>query len=255
MARGEGLRVRLSRIPGETPPGVLAAPLYLPAVIDGFGWTENFSHTEYDTVRGGQFSQPAMGPATARQLRGVDDVTALTMEWEPKWLVELGVDPEAVYDALFAAGRARAAVELLVAEKLGVGRPMLRMNITIRSINVQMRKGEPDTLYYLLRFTEWRNATAERKGAGGSEGPKTATLTATDTLHSLSMKFYKTATEWKAIATANGIKGVGQSTPLVQMARFKVGSKIKIPPVLGIKVGPSTTSQPSLGSGNIPGLN
>lgn len=230
MARGEGLRVRFSKVAGETPAAVLRQPLYLPAVIEGFGWTEDFAHTEYDTIRAGQFSQPAMGPASARQLRTVDDMETLTMTWDPAWLVEEGVDPDDVHDELFAAGRSRQPVELLASLKLNEA-PMLRMAITIRSIGSQLRRGQPDTTYYALKFVEWRNAEVGRKGAGSSGGalPTTHNLTATDTLHSLAMRYYKSAKAWPVIAEANSIRGVGQSTALVRMARFKVGSKIKIP--------------------------
>lgn len=221
-------------------------------MLNGFGWTETFSHSEYDTVSGGQFSQPAMGPATARQLRDTDDIETLTMTWEPSWLVELGVDPDDVYDELFSVARSRKPVELLVSPKLDE-RPLLRMSVTIRSIQIQVRKGEPDTLYYALRLKEWRNASVDRKGAGAPGLPTTHKLTASDTLHSLSMHYYKTATEWKAIAEANAIKGVGQSTRLVTMARFKVGSKLKIPEIRGIKVGVGTAAK--LGSSSdAPGL-
>jgi nucleoid-associated protein YgaU len=238
--RGEGLRVRFAKIPGETPAAVLRQPLYLPAVLEGFGWTEEFSHSEYDTIRAGQFSQPAMGPVTARRLRAVDDVEALTMTWEPAWLVEQGVDPDDVHDELFAAGRSRKPVELLASLKLNEA-PLLRMAITVRSIGLQLRRGQPDTLYYSLKFTEWRNAEVGRKGAGSAGGalPTTHKLTATDTLHSLAMRYYKSARAWPVIAEANAIRGVGQSTALVRMARFRVGSKIKIP-AAGIVSGTST---------------
>lgn len=248
--RGEGLRVRFARIPGETPAAVLRRPLYLPAVLEGFGWAEEFSHTEYDTIRAGQFSQPAMGPVTARRLRAVDDVEALTMTWEPAWLVEQGVDPDDVHDELFAAGRSRRPVELLASLKLNEA-PLLRMAITVRSIGVQLRRGQPDTLYYSLKFAEWRNAEVDRKGTGsarrgansaGGGLPATHNLTAADTLHSLALRYYKSARAWPVIANANAIRGIGQGTPLVQMARFRVGSKIKIP-VAGVVVGTGTASR------------
>jgi hypothetical protein len=227
--KGEGLRVRISRINGETPKGVLAKPLYLPATLRGFGWTEEFSHVEYDTVRSGQFSQPAMGPASARQLRDVDDTETLTMEWQPAWLVEHGVNPAHVASALRAAGRSRKAVELLAYIRRG-DPALLRMDITIRSLKTELREGEPDTLYYVLRFKEWRNPSTRRKGAGhASRLPTTHTLTADDSLYSLSMHYYRTHEGWDDIARANRIKGFGKKTPLVKHRRFKVGSKIKIP--------------------------
>lgn len=230
MARGEGLRVRLSRIKGETPKGVLAAPLYLPAVIGQFGWTEESSHSEYTTIRDGQFSQPAMGPATARQLRGLDNIETLTVDWDPPWLVEQGQDPDDVYRSLYAVLRCRRPVELLATPKLGPSRPLLRMNVTVRSITAQLRQGEPDSLYFTVGIREWRRSAGARKAAGDAL-PTTHILKAGDTLHSLAMHYYHSATYATDIADANGIRDWGKSTPLVQHKRFKIGSKIKIPQV------------------------
>lgn len=234
MARGQGLRVRLSRIPGETPKDVLRAPLYLPAVIDGFAWSEEFSHSEYETVRAGQLSQPAQGPATARMLRTVEDVETLTVEWDPPWLVEQGHDPDDVRRELFAIGRSRKPVELLATPKLG-GESLLRMDVTVRSIRTQLRRGEPDSLYYSIAITEWRDATGARKGAGRGRSdklPTTHKLTATDSLYSLSTHYYHSAVGADDIAKANGIRKFGRKTALVKSKRYKVGSKIKIPQVV-----------------------
>lgn len=235
MARGEGLRVRLSKIPGETPKGVLDTALILPAVIDAFGWTEEAGHTEYDTVRAGQFSQPQLGPPTARRLRMLDDVGTLTVDWDPPWLVEQGQDPDDVHDTMYGILRSRRPCELLATPKFGPTRPLLRVNITIRGISAVMKRGEPDSMYYTLKIVEWRNASAARRGAGVggdvSRLPTTHRLTATDTLYSLSMLYYHTASGATAIARANGIKSWGKKTPLVGLARFRVGSKITIPKV------------------------
>lgn len=232
MARGEGLRVRLSRVPGETPRGVLRRPLYLPAVIGNFGWTEEFQHTEYETVRQGQFSQPALGPSTARLLRTIDDMETLTLTWEAAWLVEDGLDPDEVYRVLHAIGRARRPVEMLASLKLDE-RPLLRTFITIRSITTQLRQGEPDTRYYTLRPKEWREAEGRRRGEGrGSKLPTKHKLTADDTLHSLSRRYYGGSPKYaRDIARANGLTGVGVTTRITATRRFAVGQKIKIPKV------------------------
>lgn len=232
MARGEGLRVRLSRIPGETPRDVLRKPLILPAVLRNFGWSEEFLHSEYDTVGAGQFSQPSLGDPTARQLRSVDDVETLTVDWDPPWLVEQGQDPQDVYDELFAIGRSRRGVELLATPKFGPTRPLLRMNVTLRSITAQMREGEPDSIYYVCRIKEWRDASVQRKGEGrGTQLPTTHKLVAADSLYSLSQHYYHSSAGADDIASANGIKGFGKKTPLWKSAKFKVGSKVKIPKI------------------------
>lgn len=234
MADGEGLRARLARIPGQTPKGVLGRPLVLPAVVRTFGWTEDASHSEYDTLRAGQFSQPAMGPATARRLRQLDDIETLTLTWDPPWLVNRGLDPHRVYSDLFAVLRSRRPVQLTVTPA-NDERAVLRMKVTIRSIATQIREGEPDTRYYVLRITEWREADVSRRskrGGDSSKLPTTHKLAAEDTLYSLSQRYYKSAMGGAAdIAKANRIKGWGKKDPLVGMRRFKVGDKITIPKV------------------------
>jgi hypothetical protein len=229
--RGEGLRVRFAKVPGETPKGVLSEALILPAVMRGFSWSEEALHTEYDTVRGGQFSVPGQGPASARRLRTVDDIDTLTITWDPPWLIERGLDPDEVRSTLYAILRSRRAVELLVTPQFGHP-SLLRMNVTVRSVSSAMREGEPDTIYYTLRLAEWRKLTAGRRGEGrASKLPKTHKLTATDSLYSLAMHYYHTSEAAAAIAFANGIRNWGKKTPLVKTKRYKVGSKITIPKV------------------------
>lgn len=228
------MRVRFARIPGETPKDVLKPALFLPAAIGTVGVTEEAAHSQYDTLRAGEFSQPSQGPVTARKLRTVDDIETLTVTWDPKWLVDRGQDPAQVRRQLYAVLRSRRACELLMTPKLGAsGDEFMRFSVTIRSITKQMRRGEPDTVYYTLRLVEWRNAEMGRKrqgsGSGGSKLPTTHELKSGDTLHSLSQTYYLTAEHARVIAKANKIKGVGLSTRLVLMKRFKVGSKIKIP--------------------------
>lgn len=232
MSRGEGMRVRFAKIAGETPKAVLPRAMFLPASIGTIGVSEEAQHTEYDTVRAGQFSQPSMGPSTARRLRSVNDVETLTVESDPVWLVERGLDPRAVRRTLFAIMRSKRAVELLMTPKLGdTGAEFMRFAVTIRSITMEMRRGEPDTIYYVLKLVEWRNAAVGRKGQGtrGSKLPTTHELKSGDSLHSLSQEYYLTSSHARLIAKANKIKGVGVKTRLVLMKRFKVGSKIKIP--------------------------
>lgn len=231
---GRGLRTRLSRIEGDTPKGVLTKPQYLPATLRGFEWSEEFAHEEYSTPRAGQFSQESMGPASARQLRQVGDTETMALTWDAAWLIDRGISPEHLRDQLNLAGRARKPVLLVVAHRGGA--QVLRMAITIRSITHQIREGEPDTVYYTLRFTEWRRRATGRKGQGSGSGgsgklPTTVKIDSNDSLYSLSKRFYKSAAGTDDIARANGIKGFGKKTPLVKSRKFKVGSKLKIPDI------------------------
>jgi nucleoid-associated protein YgaU len=89
-----------------------------------------------------------------------------------------------------------------------------------------------------VRLKEWREPEGARKAAGSDKLPTTHRLTAKDTLHSLSVRYYHSALYATDIAAANGIRSWGKATPLVKSARFKVGSKIKIPKVYKASVNP-----------------
>lgn len=234
--QSEGLRVRLSRIAEETPKGVLSRPLRLPAVLGDFVDTEDADHSEYTTISAGQFSQGAMGGQAARQLRATN-IDTLTIEWNPKWLVQRGVDPGRAKDELYKILRSKKAVELLATlpGRRGKTATEMRANITIRSIQKSLKPGEPDTRYYTLTIKEWRDPRVDRRGHSqgrkpGVKLPTTHKLDDNDSLYTLSFQYYGTYKHWRLIANANGLKGFnGAKTALVSLKRFKVGDKVKIP--------------------------
>lgn len=252
MAVEHPLRARIQPVAGETPSRILSRGIYLPAILRGFGWSKDFSHTEYDTIRDGQFSQPAMGGRGAPQLLTLNDVETLTVVWNPKWLA----DPERrwgnVREALERIGESKVPVNLMVKPKnlrnnvAGRETLLLHEDVTFRSLSVEMREGEPDTLYFTLGIKEWRSASGRRRGSGKPAEGGGHNLGRDDTLHSLAMKYFNSAGAADAIAKANGIKGWGKSTPLVRHQRFKRGSKIKIPSI-------PRTSPAGVGPGLRPG--
>lgn len=233
----DGVRCRLSRIPGETPKGVLDAPLTLPAVIGALEVEEEAQHSEYTTVSAGQFSQGAQGGGDARMLRALS-LEALTLEWDAKWLVEHGLDPEVVRGSLYAILRSKKPVEmLLILDPNDAASAEERWNITFRSVSRVMREQEPDTRYYTIGIKEWRDPSVQRRGSKegrkpGVKFPATHELTDTDTLQSLSHEFYGRYDFWRDIRGANGISTrFGQNTPLVTLSRYKVGSNVKLPKI------------------------
>lgn len=231
VGRADGLRLRLARIPGETPKGVLSKPLILPAVLGSFGWAEDALHSEYDTIKAGEFSQPALGGAKARRLRKLDDVETLTVDWDPVWLIERGQDPQEVYSQMYAVLRSKKPCAMIATLNF-TDRPLLQIDVTIRSITLQLRQGEPDSRYYVLSISEWRRADGRRKGSGAGANRRhgtTAKVSDVTTLYSLAIEFFGSYTAADSIAAANGIKGFGKNDFLWQYGRYKIGSTVKIP--------------------------
>lgn len=236
-----GAVVRFAPIRGITPRTALASRLWLPALLGQWDLTETALHNEYDTLSAGQFSQPAMGPASARQLR-TTTLNTLTMDFDPAWFVARGQDAYNVRERVKEILRARKPVHLLIyVQPWPDGRPELDAFVTLRQVTTTIQAGEVDTRYLAVDISEWRSPTAGRIGSSstvhprkkGVDLPATHRLAAGDTLASLAQDFYGSARHWRAIRDANAIsKRFGQKTPIVSLSgHWKVGSKIKIPAI------------------------
>lgn len=224
-----GLHARLRRVGDLTPRRVLREPLTLPVVWgDQFEIEEEALWEEFDTVGAGRFAQPAAGKH-AEALRTFT-AEAMTMTWDPKWLVAPGQDPEDVLRDLKLILRKRAIFDLLVVNKPSVGFAEFAGFATIRRLAIILKRGEPDTRYLQIDMSSHRRMSSRRRRHGNAANlPTTATLDANDTLRSLANHYYGSGEEWRLIAAANGITSWGSEDPLVKMGRYKVGDRIKIP--------------------------
>jgi hypothetical protein len=225
------LRVRFSRIPGETPRGILDTPMYLPAVLGDFTVVEEASFEDYRTHKAGEFSAPAAGPATARMLRTVD-VQAITIDWAAPWATF--TEPREVMNTLNAILRSRRPVEMFAI--LTWGNPSeLRMDVNLRRTERTLRPGEADTRYWTLAITEWRDAKSKRRSTDDPSKPRfPTTLQITKagknmTLQDAASMMYGDATLWRQIGGANGLAAWGPRTPVIKSGLFKVGDKLIIP--------------------------
>lgn len=232
-----GLRLRISAIPGRTPKKILRTPLYIPCVLGpDFGPEDSALHSEFDTVSAGQFSSPA-GGEHAPQLKSLS-FDALTLTWDAKWLVYPEVTPAEVREELDAILDSRKPVELFAFLAPHGGRAELRMDATLRSLNRILRHGETDTRYYSLEWKEWRAVSISREGANGYGNlPTTHELEKDDTLRSIASEYYGAGTMWEFLASSNGISSWGSEDELVKLNRFKAGDKIKVPLPPPTKVG------------------
>lgn len=244
MARisGHGAVVRFQPVKGVTPKGALDRKLWLPCLLAPFEIDEDAQLTTYDTLSAGQFSQAAMGPATARRLR-TGTLNTLTMIFDPPWMTVTRQDPGWVRARLYEILRSKKAVHMLITLRPpSPDGPEFDGTVQFSNVNRVLQQGEVDTRYLTVQFQEWRDAKVKRRTNSGQTGrkagtslPATKRLTATDTLSSLSYEFYGTYRFWRFIRDANGIPArFGAKTPLVQLGRrFRVGAKVKIPQIAG----------------------
>lgn len=229
----DGTRARFSAIPGETPRGVLRRPLLLPAILNDFGSSEEALHRDFETVGLGEVSQPAPGKR-ARRLQ-TTEVETLAVKWDPDWLVQHGQTPGRMRRELRQILRSKRPVLLGARLERGPDAPFLvRMPVTLRSVDWTLRHGENNTLYFTLQIKEWRPLDTRRRSSKvgrrkGKRLPTTHELRERDTLRSLSRAYYGTYEHWRVIARVNGISKAGGNTRLVTLKRFEVGAKVRIP--------------------------
>lgn len=229
---GRGLRVRLTRIKGRTPKGILTRRLYLPVVLNEMTVEETAEFAEYTTHSKGEFAVPRQGGKHARTLRDLP-FEMLTLDWEADWLIEYR-NPKKVQHELDHIIRSKEPVMLLALVHAGHRQPVeFRGAVTLRRTARTLRPGEADTRYWQLEFKEDRELTSRRlatkKGKGDTDLPTRHRLNAGTNLEGVSKRYYGTTAHWRLIREENNLGHWGPRTPLVQHRRFKVGDFIKVP--------------------------
>lgn len=187
-----GMRVILAPIDGLTKKGIM---------VDGSGKprsfrfqmppTESFTrslshgHSDYDTLRVGQHSRPA-----GQQLQSVRFQT-LIVDWDVPWAVypnskkfddTFGTGYSTVRDEFWNLLNVTDQLEEILESgspvKLYAGQPALweggggedgwdvNMPVTLRSMNVEERAGEPDARYIDVEFVEYRSLKLNRRRLG-----------------------------------------------------------------------------------------
>lgn len=239
-----GLHARLRRVADLTPRRVLRSPLTLPVVIGNeFTVEEEALWEDFQTVGAGTFSSPAAGK-NAEALKTMT-AEAMTLAWDPGWLVNPDDSPERVLKMLRAVLHSRAVFDLLVVNKPSADFAEYAGFATIRRLSISLKRGEPDARYLSIDLSQHRRMSSRRRRHGKAANlPTTAQLTAHDTLRSLAKHYLGTGALWKLIATANGINNWGSEDELVKMDRFKVGDRIKIPQRPNTSPNGGTTAHP-----------
>lgn len=228
-----GLHARFRAVRGLTPRSVLREPLILPVVIgDEFTVDEEAIWEEFDTVGAGRFAAAAAG----KHSEALETISAeaMTMTWDPGFLVNPDTSIEEVKRGLKKILRRHAIFDLLVVNKPHSEFAEFSGFASIRRASVTLKRGEPDTRYLSIDISSHRRMSSRERGhdvASGRRGnlPTTTELTAGMTLRSLAEHYYGSGAEWRLIASANGIQSWGSEDPLVKMGRYKIGDRIKIP--------------------------
>ena len=157
-------------------------------------------------------------------------------------------NPQKVADELQRIESRLTPVMLIVWNKALYAQPDIRMPVTIRSLSVRERAGEPDTRYFDFQFVEFRRPKLRRRGyaghprkrdlpavvqvdkygvateanySDGGVGPGATIGTRKNpaTLRMLAKYWYGQPSEWKRIAAKNGLKNWGGSEPLDKLGR------------------------------------
>jgi hypothetical protein len=232
------LQARIARIPGITPKGVLGSSLIFGVILGDFEWSESGNWRDYDTVTGGERTQPAPGKGTkGRSLRrlNMDVLTA----WGHRYPFEndRGSTGNEIRDGLAEIVRTRAAFRFVATLNTAFDSDPaeLRMDATIRSLSRSTRHGEPDGRYLALEIVEYRSAETDRRSRTKTDKlPAKHKVKKGDTLRSLAKHYYKNHGElWSYIKRANGgskgiLKGYGPDDKLDKLVRGKQGT-LKIP--------------------------
>lgn len=261
---GDGLLVRMARIPGLTDPDLLTIPYHFQCPpLEEFAVQHAFSFSDYDTVNSGQFSRRG-----GRQLRQVT-FDSLAVDFEASWQAQPRsgaslseqFDMDEYGDRLRRISDSGTPFRLLVTHQFSVRasgavvEPELDMEATLRTLTVTERAGEPDTRYFNVSFVEWRDPVVSRRKA--SKWPVTITFNykkgqnPTDwatqatqhngrrvslvgirkplTLERLARHFYAKPSLGRHIGQANGMSDYGTRDAIVKHRRFRKGGKLKVP--------------------------
>ena len=232
---GLGLRVKLAGLPGFTARrlgGTL--PFYFQAPpLDQFEFTGGYNYSDYTTVAAGQFSQPQ-----ARMLRTLSFETIFTdAKYSWTFLRQRNYTP----NPLNHVRRLPLIAESGTPIRLTAGQPNLwgvndlDMAVTLREVRPMEKAHEIDARYVSLSFVEFRHPSLHLSGAKrpGKKLPVTLRVSTLPVgrknLYALAKYYYGSASMWKRIAKANGIKNVSATRNLSDLYRKQPNKKLTIP--------------------------
>lgn len=251
MASQDGLKVRLQAIKGVTPKNLLKTPYYFQCpptdtISYSYGHNSQVYTTIPTTMSGGDYKRIG-----GKKLRTIAFSTLIVDTAQSFVLAShLDANVSAEQDDItsllhgmikLAEGyKSEPPVFHLLISHDWRSHVEIAMQATLPDLSIEERGGETDARYLSVTFEQWRepfttDQSLKRRRAGGKDFPITIMLKAGDTLYSLAHHYYGKKGAGRpgaqAIAKQNAITDWGFATPLVNMKRYKVGSKLVIPEV------------------------
>lgn len=242
--RGEGMRIRLSKIDGVTRGDalkVLKVPYYFQcAPLDSFTVPTTRTFPRYTNYQGTEYLQRGGSTLQALTFR------TLVVEYG-RFVIERDWNVERLVKNLQRITESGWPFELLATHQYNLD-PEVQMDVVLESCIVVENAGEADARYLDLSFVEWRAPIVQRKALGtASSWPKTLILGKNGTaklqgstgkgfpnatLAAVAVGVYRQTGLGKHIAAAQKppITNWGLHTPLIQHPRYKgKGGKLIIP--------------------------
>ncbi len=246
--RGEGLRLKLSKIDGVTQGDalkVLKVPYYFQcAPLDSFTIPTTRSFPRYTNYQGTEFLQ--RGGSTLQTLA----FRTLVVEYG-RYVIERDWNVERLVRNLQRITASGWPIELLATHQYNLD-PEVEMNVVLESCVVAENAGEVDARYIDLSFVQWRAPTVTRRGldgegSGSTSWPKIVILDKSGkaTLQGSKKKGWETATLAEISTGVYGRIGLGKyiassqkppitnwgiHTPLISHPRYKgKGGKLILP--------------------------
>lgn len=238
FSSSDGLRVTMRRAAGLTPKGVLTVPMrfQVPPLGD-FRRPYRFNWATFDTVSAGQHSRPMGAQLLEIQIdtmlldRLAADATSGVVIWDG------AADPQRVIDELrYIAGmddarKGKAEPFRLTITQPAVWRePLVSIVATLTSIEPSQSPGDVGTERLSVGFLQYSELESGRQRRTVKE-QRRHDLKAGDDLYELAKRYFHTASGWRKIADANGIKGVspGSEAELAAWAKRHHKTNLVIP--------------------------
>lgn len=210
---GRGMIVKLEKIAGLTPAGILDTPFtFQVPPINTFPINRSYPQTMYDTIAGEQRMRPGIVqlPTVSYDTMFTEDPYAWTLLHGDGFLP----NPIRMLAQLAKIGENQAYFWLTARTPTFYNGYDVNWVAALTDLNSEIRDGEPEARYVTVGFTRFKESALSTRTVGGSS-TKSAGLPVSlradqlpagrTTLRDLSVYYYGNSGDWKRIAKANNL--------------------------------------------------